>query len=148
MDARTLQFLKDESVAFETQEYMAALAADERDSELAPDDHALPRGLGSPDSASMDPASPGLHCLSDSSQSPSSWVNTDKDRSGIANGERFICYMCYETHNTIEDSLVAPCECKGDTRYLHVQCLQKWYHSSMSGAQTQVTLSSFQVTVM
>ena len=22
---------------------------------------------------------------------------------------------------------MAPCDCKGDTRYLHVQCLQKWY---------------------
>ena len=28
---------------------------------------------------------------------------------------------------SIQDPLVAPCDCKGDTRYLHVQCLQKWY---------------------
>lgn len=41
-------------------------------------------------------------------------------------GERFVCYMCYETHDTPSDPLVAPCDCKGDTRYLHVQCLQKW----------------------
>eukprot|EP00597_Dinobryon_sp_UTEXLB2267_P007673 CAMPEP_0170085114 /NCGR_PEP_ID=MMETSP0019_2-20121128/20090_1 /TAXON_ID=98059 /ORGANISM="Dinobryon sp., Strain UTEXLB2267" /LENGTH=795 /DNA_ID=CAMNT_0010301437 /DNA_START=383 /DNA_END=2770 /DNA_ORIENTATION=+ len=145
MDARTLQFLKDESVAFETQEYMAALAADEREreTECLPDDLGRSSSLDRPDCSSpesMDAASPGeSRCRSDSSNvGPTSWVNTDKDRSGIANGERFICYMCYETHNTIEDSLVAPCECKGDTRYLHVQCLQKWYHSSMSGAQTQV----------
>ena len=45
-------------------------------------------------------------------------VKTDRaplgdERSGIANGERFICYMCYETHDTAEDPLVAPCECRG-----------------------------------
>ncbi|KAJ1408436.1 hypothetical protein B484DRAFT_403536, partial [Ochromonadaceae sp. CCMP2298] len=57
---------------------------------------------------------------------------------GISPGERFVCYMCYETHDTEEDALVAPCSCKGDTRYLHVQCLQKWYQASMTGAQTQV----------
>jgi hypothetical protein len=48
------------------------------------------------------------------------------------------CYMCYETHDTPEDHLVAPCDCKGDTRYLHVQCLQKWYQSSVCGAKALV----------
>lgn len=57
---------------------------------------------------------------------------------GITNGERFVCYMCYETHDTPSDPLVAPCDCKGDTRYLHVQCLQKWYHSSVAGPQARV----------
>ena len=52
---------------------------------------------------------------------------------------------CYETHNTVEDALVAPCECKGDTRYLHVLCLQKWYHSSINSAQTQVLLSVIRI---
>lgn len=46
--------------------------------------------------------------------------------------------MCYENHDTIEDPLVAPCDCKGDTRYVHVQCLQKWYHSSTHSAHSQV----------
>ena len=32
-----------------------------------------------------------------------------------------------------EDALVAPCDCRGDTRYLHVQCLQKWYQASITG---------------
>ena len=60
------------------------------------------------------------------------------DKQGITNGEKFICYMCYETHDTAEDPLVAPCECRGDTRYLHVQCLQKWYHSSVCGPAARV----------
>lgn len=50
----------------------------------------------------------------------------------------FFCYMCYETHDTPDDHLVAPCECKGDTRYLHVQCLQKWYQSSICGSKALV----------
>jgi hypothetical protein len=54
------------------------------------------------------------------------------------NGSTFFCYMCYETHDTPEDHLVAPCDCKGDTRYLHVQCLQKWYQSSVCGAKSLV----------
>ena len=57
---------------------------------------------------------------------------------GLTNGERFICYMCYETHDTAEDPLVAPCDCRGDTRYLHVACLQKWYQSSMNSHRAQV----------
>ena len=48
------------------------------------------------------------------------------------------CYMCYESHDTPEDHLVAPCACKGDTRYLHVLCLQKWYQSSLSGWRSLV----------
>lgn len=48
------------------------------------------------------------------------------------------CYMCYESHDTPDDHLVAPCACKGDTRYLHVQCLQKWYQSSLSGWRSLV----------
>jgi hypothetical protein len=58
---------------------------------------------------------------------------------GVASSSSpFFCYMCYETHDTPEDHLVAPCDCKGDTRYLHVQCLQKWYQSSVCGAKALV----------
>ena len=46
--------------------------------------------------------------------------------------------MCYESHDIATDQLVAPCDCKGDTRYLHVQCLQKWYQSSVCGPRAQV----------
>ncbi len=49
---------------------------------------------------------------------------------GLTRGERFICYMCYETHDSPSDPLVAPCNCRGDTRYVHVKCLQKWYEQT------------------
>jgi hypothetical protein len=133
MDARTLQFLKEESIAFESQEYMATLAADERDQEeeAASPSHKAQGAGGLEDlEGGNSPMSSPATFASNSNSSP--------DRQGIANGEKFICYMCYETHNTSEDSLVAPCDCKGDTRYLHVQCLQKWYHSSVNGVQSQV----------
>jgi hypothetical protein len=109
LDAKTLQFLKDEALAFDTQEDMATLANDELNKEEEEEE------------------------LLSNAASPTKDLG-----GGIANGERFICYMCYETHNTDEDALVAPCECKGDTRYLHVQCLQKWYQSSVCGSQAQV----------
>lgn len=111
LDAKTLQFLKDEALAFDTQEDMATLANDELNKEE--DEEVMSNAAASP-------------------------VKELAGGGGIGNGERFICYMCYETHNTDEDALVAPCECKGDTRYLHVQCLQKWYQSSVCGSQAQV----------
>ena len=35
------------------------------------------------------------------------------------------CYICYDKHSA-EDPLVAPCDCRGDTKYVHVKCLAKW----------------------
>lgn len=110
LDSSMLQFLKDESIAIDLIEEMAAMAADELD-----DDEYECAGKSKGDAADF-----------------------DKGTGGMANGERCICYMCYETHDTRDDRLVAPCDCKGDTRYVHVQCLQKWYYSTLSGSQTQV----------
>eukprot|EP01031_Cornospumella_fuschlensis_P038590 gene38590-46914_t len=113
LDNRTLQFLKDEALAFDTSEDLAALASDEM-------------GLGESSCASGKG-----NCDDDERTEPNY-------QAGLTNGEKFICYMCYETHNTFEDPLIAPCECKGDTRFLHVQCLQKWYYSSAQGSRAQV----------
>jgi len=118
LDAKTLQFLKDEALAFDTQEDMATLAHDEEDLHPEDDNH-------------NDIQQQSLS----GTPSPDRKANSF-DNSGLTNGERFICYMCYETHNTDDDALVAPCDCKGDTRYLHVQCLQKWYQSSVCGSQS------------
>lgn len=121
LDAKTLQFLKDEALAFDMQEDLAALASDEMEEERA----------GSPikenqNNTKNEPEKNDVDC------------NNRCLNSGLTNGEKYICYMCYETHNTDEDPLIAPCECKGDTRFLHVQCLQKWYHSSAHGVRAQV----------
>ena len=35
------------------------------------------------------------------------------------------CYICYDKHSA-EDPLVSPCDCRGDTKYVHVKCLAKW----------------------
>eukprot|EP01039_Chlorochromonas_danica_P000831 gene831-904_t len=110
LDARTLEFLKDEALAFDTSEDLAALASDEMIEE---------EGMDKSEHSNDDQTEPNY-------------------QAGLTNGEKYICYMCYETHNTFEDPLIAPCECKGDTRFLHVQCLQKWYHSSAHGSRAQV----------
>jgi hypothetical protein len=36
------------------------------------------------------------------------------------------CYMCFDDEDTTDNPLVAPCLCKGGTRYVHLECLQKW----------------------
>lgn len=41
-------------------------------------------------------------------------------------GKRF-CYICYDGDEEPEENpLVAPCHCKGDTKYVHLDCLQRW----------------------
>ncbi|GAB5030825.1 fha domain protein [Nannochloropsis oceanica] len=40
------------------------------------------------------------------------------------------CYMCFDDEDTVENPLVAPCLCKGGTRYVHLTCLQKWQASA------------------
>lgn len=132
IDAKTLQFLKDEALAFDTNEELALLASDEMGAELntsqTRDDEDAAYSPEKTVYAGDD------YC---------SQVKSKKEEEetlymhggGLTNGEKYICYMCYETHNTVEDPLVAPCDCKGDTRFLHVQCLQKWYHSTAMGSQ-------------
>jgi len=40
------------------------------------------------------------------------------------------CYMCFDDTDTPDNPLVAPCQCKGGTRYVHIECLQRWQCSS------------------
>lgn len=50
--------------------------------------------------------------------------------------------MCYDATDTPDNPLVAPCDCKGDTRFVHMQCLQKWYSSSTSSKAHVVRISA------
>mmetsp|Transcript_7390 Transcript_7390/g.13082 ORF Transcript_7390/g.13082 Transcript_7390/m.13082 type:complete len:498 (+) Transcript_7390:3-1496(+) len=54
--------------------------------------------------------------------------------------ETLRCYMCFDDSEEDDNPLVAPCECKSDTRYAHLKCLQKWYASSF-GDQVCVAYS-------
>ena len=56
--------------------------------------------------------------------------HTKRCPENVACAEPPMCYMCYDTHDTVSDPLLAPCNCKGDTRYLHVKCFQKWYEET------------------
>ena len=44
-----------------------------------------------------------------------------------SNSNTSICYACVDEENMDQKSLITPCECIGDTRYVHVECLCKWY---------------------
>eukprot|EP01035_Chromulina_nebulosa_P020241 gene20241-26278_t len=176
LDARKLQYLKDDALAFDSEEEMAALAAEEEEiwrqsndavnnlissaitdvtkksirvTDLNNDintDHVIdesnyieeedddePLSIDNPPNEEFNsPIKTSSTTKTPTKSSPDNYTG------GITNGERFVCYMCYETHDTPTDPLVAPCDCKGDTRYLHVQCLQKWYQSSVAGPQARV----------
>jgi hypothetical protein len=116
LDNKRLQYLREEALAFETDQDEAALAADEEEEIFTKKKQKS--GLPGGDETFHEGSGGG---------------------GGVGdNPSPFFCYMCYETHDTPEDHLVAPCDCKGDTRYLHVQCLQKWYQSSVCGSQAHV----------
>ena len=121
LDSKMLQYLKDEALTLEVGDELATLAVDEGDQYH--DDNGPTGDVDKENESVLD---------------TNSVKSVDHNGGGIGGGEKFICYMCYETHDTQEDPLVAPCECRGDTRYLHVQCLQKWYQSSVCGPQSQV----------
>lgn len=36
-----------------------------------------------------------------------------------------ICRICYDTEKK-EDKFISPCSCKGDSRYVHKSCFNKW----------------------
>lgn len=49
-----------------------------------------------------------------------------KDAQSASKEKRF-CYICYDTdEEPDENPLVAPCNCKGDTKHVHLECLQRW----------------------
>ncbi|GLD99779.1 hypothetical protein PINS_up008507 [Pythium insidiosum] len=49
-------------------------------------------------------------------------------KDGLANGrEKRFCYICYDGDEEPDTNpLVAPCNCKGDTKFVHLECLQRW----------------------
>mmetsp|Transcript_17977 Transcript_17977/g.54985 ORF Transcript_17977/g.54985 Transcript_17977/m.54985 type:complete len:630 (-) Transcript_17977:608-2497(-) len=55
--------------------------------------------------------------------------DTEEDDPPDGNDEP-LCYICFDGEDTEENPLVAPCKCRGDTQYLHLKCLQKWYETN------------------
>jgi len=41
-------------------------------------------------------------------------------------GEDKMCYVCTDDIDSAEDPIVAPCLCKGGTKWVHVSCLRRW----------------------
>ena len=95
LDAKTLEFLKDESLKFDSPDDMAPLAADEeRELNLK--------------STGVSPQKDNKDNINDDDDSVAAEsVCRTLCSGGVGGGERFICYMCYETHDTEEDALVA-----------------------------------------
>lgn len=131
LDTHALQYLKEEALAFDMQEDEACLAAEEEEKFLAAELESDLEGGDAQrdgDETVVSERNSTKYCLLSSQISPLIATRSQKRRSNgnSTAAAKFFCYMCYENHDTSDDPLVAPCDCKGDTRYLHVQCLQKW----------------------
>ena len=53
-----------------------------------------------------------------------------------ASSERRCCRYCFED----EEPLIAPCECRGDQRWVHPECLKRWQRSLLLDAPTHPAL--------
>lgn len=53
--------------------------------------------------------------------------STTEGKKNGPTGDSPVCYMCFDDEDTVENPLISPCKCRGDTRYVHVGCLRKWH---------------------
>lgn len=53
------------------------------------------------------------------------------------------CYMCFDDEDSTDNPLVAPCLCKGGTRYVHLECLQKW--QAAAGEEKDCVVSTAEI---
>lgn len=51
----------------------------------------------------------------------------DNMSAGRPEGDKPVCYMCFDDEDTDDNPLITPCKCIGDTAYVHVECLRKWH---------------------
>lgn len=156
LDSKALQYLRDEAVAFDIAEEEACLAADEGGFDVdCPEEDVLSQGTHQEveDALRSSKKSGNLkqvdECATINDDGYESGGDAEDGHGGKSSSRsvtperrptvsKYFCYMCYESHDTVDDPLVAPCQCRGDTRYLHVQCLQKWYQSTGNGVHAQV----------
>lgn len=115
LDAKSLQYLREEALALDVAEEEACLAANEGGFDFGPPP-------AQEDAGQTD-------CDADNGDVPADGHLTSALTENGNMMSKYFCYMCYESHDTPADPLVAPCQCKGDTRYLHVQCLRKHFTS-------------------
>ena len=54
-------------------------------------------------------------------------------------GSEKVCYVCFQSTDTKENPLVSPCMCKGDTKYIHVECLRRWHKTGNESEICAVT---------
>jgi len=54
-------------------------------------------------------------------------VVTKGDSSANSVSDQPVCYMCFDESNSDDNPLITPCQCLGDTRFVHVDCLRKWH---------------------
>ena len=42
------------------------------------------------------------------------------------------CRVCFESEESDENELIAPCNCNGYSRYIHRKCLERWRNTNIT----------------
>jgi hypothetical protein len=54
------------------------------------------------------------------------------DTSSKKESEKYkICRICYLEEESIDNPLIQPCVCSGSMKYIHLDCLKQWLHTSI-----------------
>jgi pSer/pThr/pTyr-binding forkhead associated (FHA) protein len=71
------------------------------------------------------------NCLAENSEDSMDEAVTPEAKNQVKrpamDGDKPMCYMCFDDEDTEENPLITPCKCTGDTKYVHVDCLRKWH---------------------
>jgi len=72
-----------------------------------------------------------------------SQLNHDGDIAITCSAERYDrskqCYMCFESEFTTNNPLISACQCRGDTAYVHLECVRKWHSTNFNDKTCIVT---------
>ena len=60
---------------------------------------------------------------------PSSFDNSSKKEKESQKYK--ICRICYLEEESIDNPLIQPCVCSGSMKYIHLNCLKQWLHTSI-----------------
>ena len=70
---------------------------------------------------------PFLENSDDSMDGQEATQRSTGDASNGVSSDHPVCYMCFDEEDTVENPMITPCKCSGDTKYVHVECLRKWH---------------------
>ena len=65
-----------------------------------------------------------------------------------ADSYEHMCRICFEQEEDEDDPLIAPCKCKGASKYVHRSCLDKWRSTSRDSAWSRCDVCLHPYTIL